>query len=218
MRGLLRKDWKLVKNQKQFFLTMGAIALFFLVLYDNPYFLVGYMTIVFSTFSVNTIAYDEADNGNAYLFTLPISRKIYVREKYFFGILLMVITWGVISGCAAAACIIRGIEYEKGEFLSVSLASLGIAVFFLAFMIPMQLKFGTAKTKTAALMIVGIAFFLSFVLVRLADMFHTGFGGIFKIFSGLKLANIAVMIGIIWVILVTASYLLSVKIMEKKEF
>lgn len=100
MRGLLRKDWKLVKNQKQFFLTMGAIALFFLVLYDNPYFLVGYMTIVFSTFSVNTIAYDEADNGNAYLFTLPISRKIYVREKYFFGILLMVITWGVISGCA----------------------------------------------------------------------------------------------------------------------
>ena len=34
---------------------------------------------------MSSISYDEFDNGNAFLFSLPITRKDYVLEKYIFG-------------------------------------------------------------------------------------------------------------------------------------
>ena len=83
MKGLLIKDFKLLKNQKQFFLIIGLITFMFLVTNDSPYFTITYATMMFSMFTMSTISYDEYDNGAAYLFSLPISRKGYVAEKYF---------------------------------------------------------------------------------------------------------------------------------------
>ena len=48
-------------------------------------FVSGYISIVFAMFAISTISYDEYDNGNAFLFTLPFSRKEYVLSKYVFG-------------------------------------------------------------------------------------------------------------------------------------
>lgn len=48
--------------------------------------------MICSMFSLSTISYDEFDNGNAFLFSLPITRKGYVIEKYIFGIMLGVIS------------------------------------------------------------------------------------------------------------------------------
>ena len=78
MKGLLIKDFKLLKNQKQFFLIIGLITFMFLVTNDSPYFTITYATMMFSMFTMSTISYDEYDNGAAYLFSLPISRKGYV--------------------------------------------------------------------------------------------------------------------------------------------
>ena len=85
MTGLLMKDLMMLKCQKQFFFVMGVVGLMFLVIYDNPTLVFGYLTIMFSFIPLTTLAYDDADNGSAYLFTLPVSRKGYLVEKYLFS-------------------------------------------------------------------------------------------------------------------------------------
>ena len=86
MTGFFIKDLMMLKCQKQFFFIMGIMALIFLVMYDNPSFVFGYLTIMFSFIPITTLSYDDADNGSAYLFSLPVSRVGYVIEKYAFSL------------------------------------------------------------------------------------------------------------------------------------
>ena len=73
--------------QKNFFLSIIAIAVVLTVFVKNPSFIIGYLTFIGSVFTLSTISYDEFDNGNAFLFSLPITRKLYALEKYVFGFL-----------------------------------------------------------------------------------------------------------------------------------
>ena len=94
MKGLLIKDWKLLKNQGRFFLMILAaslIPLFFSQNYVN--FITSYLTFIFSVFVLSTLSYDSYDNGMIFLLSLPVSRRIYVQEKYLFSLLLASGAW-----------------------------------------------------------------------------------------------------------------------------
>ena len=82
MKGLLVKDFKLMKGQKNFFLIIAAIAASTAFFSDDTSFFMGFLPFILSMFALSTISYDEFDNGNAFLFTLPISRTGYTIEKY----------------------------------------------------------------------------------------------------------------------------------------
>ena len=47
-------------------------------------FILPYMASVMTSVAISTISYDSMDNGNSFLFTLPVRRKDYATEKYFF--------------------------------------------------------------------------------------------------------------------------------------
>lgn len=96
MSGLLIKDFNLMKSQYRFFVFVVGIAIL-MGFSTTEAFLYSYISVVIPLFTLNTISYDEFDNGNAFLFTLPISRKAYVYEKYCFGLLL-----GVASSLLSA--------------------------------------------------------------------------------------------------------------------
>ena len=88
MKGLLIKDFVYIKNQRVFLLILAAISVYFFVSGQNLFFVVTYVSAMFATLIVNTVSFDEQDGGMGFLFTLPISRKAYVLEKYVFGILM----------------------------------------------------------------------------------------------------------------------------------
>ena len=74
MKGLLIKDFQLLKAQKSFFIVLIAVAVGMgLFSYDTS-FITGFLTFAVSLFTISTVSYDEFDNGNAFLFSLPISR------------------------------------------------------------------------------------------------------------------------------------------------
>ena len=75
MTGCLIKDLMLIKNQKQFLVIIGVIGLMMLIIYDNPSFVFGYLTVMLSFLPITTLAYDDAENGAAYLFSLPVTRR-----------------------------------------------------------------------------------------------------------------------------------------------
>ena len=96
MKGLLIKDLMLLKNQMRFFIMFSMLCLFMLFINFNPGYVIGYMTLIFVMFTFTTISYDEFDNGFTFLFTLPVSRKMYVREKYLYGILSGITVWTLV--------------------------------------------------------------------------------------------------------------------------
>ena len=79
MKAMLIKDWKLMKGQKQFGLILCVFLAVFVVINDNLGFLISYMTLMASIFSISTVSYDEYNNGMVYLLALPISRRKYVE-------------------------------------------------------------------------------------------------------------------------------------------
>lgn len=85
-KGLFVKDFKLMKVQKNFFLVIVAVSVGMAAFYDDSTFMIGFLAL--SLFTLSTISYDEFDNGNAFLFTLPVSRTNYAVEKYCLALLL----------------------------------------------------------------------------------------------------------------------------------
>ena len=88
MKGLLIKDFKLLKMQKNFFVVMIIISVGLALFSEDLSFPIGFSTFVFSLFSLSSISYDEFDNGSPFLFSLPITRADYAAEKYAFGLIL----------------------------------------------------------------------------------------------------------------------------------
>ena len=93
MKGLLVKDIKYIKHQVNFFLLLFLIAIGVSFSSKEGSFIIGYLTFITSLFVLTTISYDEFNNGYAFLFTLPFSRKEYVIEKYIFGLMIGGMGW-----------------------------------------------------------------------------------------------------------------------------
>ena len=86
IRGLLEKDFRLFFRQGgNLFCVLAFVALFFtLTEKKTATFIAIYIPSVIAVYAGNTISYDENNHGYMYLFSLPVNKKIYVREKYIF--------------------------------------------------------------------------------------------------------------------------------------
>ncbi len=80
-------------------MTITAISIIMIIVSPGTSFPIGFLGFVGALFSLSSISYDEFDNGNAFLFSLPITRKDYVLEKYIFGLIsgIMFLLLTVIS-------------------------------------------------------------------------------------------------------------------------
>lgn len=218
MKGLLVKDFKLVKLQKNFFFMIIAVAVGVTIINDDATFMLSFLTFVMSMFTLSTISYDEFDNGNAFLFTLPVSRKSYVVEKYVFSFLLGGGSWVLAVLFAVVFSIIQGTV----SVLEVVMAAVVIFMIMLmvqAAMIPFQLKFGGEKGRIAMVGAVGILFIIGFVAVKIAeglgiDLLNVGIGSLSTVNMGMA---VAIAIAVDAVVLLV-SMKISISIMDRKEF
>ena len=214
MKGMLIKDFSLLKGQKQFFMIAIMFAFIFLFLTDMAGFGVSYLMVMFTIFTLSTIAYDEYDNGNTFLFTLPISRKRYVQEKYVFCLVISAVV------CLVDIALILVMNYVKDgtdmEMLLVTLAAAcAVGIVMMAVMIPLQLKFGSEKRQMAMIAGFVIFFFLLYVGKKLVDRF--GVPSFINKIGSLPMGYVAGMIAILVIVMTLISYWISVRIMEKKE-
>lgn len=219
MKGLLIKDMKLMKNQKQFLVVMIFFGVLFMFVYSSPFSVICYLTIMFSMLVTTTLTYDEFENGGAYLFTLPFSRRDYVKEKYLFGIAVICVSCTAASVLAVIASNIRGIEYELGELGIVSLSSIIASICFISLALPIEIKLGVEKGRIGFLLVMA-AFFLFFYLLMKVTERH-GSGNILAWLDMViehKLPIAIVGLCIFLAVLLGISMLLSMKFISKKEY
>lgn len=217
MKGLMIKDLKLMKSQKNFFLLILAVAVGMILFSEDVTFGLGFLTFVVSLFTLSTISYDEFDNGNAFLFSLPITRKTYVMEKYSLGLLLGGGSWISATLLVLAAGMFRG-TYTVSEIMLIALMILPVMILIQAIMIPFQLKFGGEKGRLAIIGALGLLFILGAAAVKLAETMNVD---LFALISSLPTPSMGMLLAVVItgaLILLLVSIRISIGIMRKKEF
>jgi len=79
MKGLLIKDFRLLKGQVYFLLIVTGCVIVFMI-NGSEAFGVAYVCSMVALLSLTTVSYDEYENGCAFLFTLPITKKLCKRK------------------------------------------------------------------------------------------------------------------------------------------
>ena len=152
MKGLLIKDLLLMIKSKKVILFMLFIGIIGGI--NDISFATGYILMVFAILSLSTISYDEANHGLKTLFTLPISKSDYVKEKYLFSL--------IITGIGFVFVTILGC-FSKNGFME-TLIILSTALLLLALSLPFQLKEGNEKGRIVLFVVVfGCTFLFAFL-------------------------------------------------------
>ena len=219
MKGLLIKDFKLLKVQKNFFLLILCIAIGIEIFTNSTSssFIIGFLSFVATLFTLSSISYDEFDNGNAFLFSLPITRKSYVIKKYGFGMILGSSFWAFGTLIVIFKEVITH-KYVSIDTVIAAFIILPIVFAVLAVMLPFQLKFGGEKGRIAIICTLVIVFLIGIVITKVANAFNINLSFLFHEIATLNsIILILVIIGITFFMLFV-SYRISLSIMKKKEF
>lgn len=220
IRGLLEKDLRLFFRQgSNLFLVLAFIALFFILTgKTGATFIATYIPSVMAVYSGNTISYDENEHGYTYLFSLPVNKKMYVREKYIFSFIMTLCGWGIGVICAGIAVLIKPGEVFDLEMLAMELITIFVFQAIAGIVIAIRLRFEGEKGRfvlpIAILVIFAGCYIIgSFVMVNLglkeSISYMIGEIGDFEIAISLIVLSL-----LVWF----ASYKYSMRIMKKKEF
>ena len=223
MKALLMKDLRTVKNERRLCVSIIGVSVLFGVLFQNWYFMMGYIMFGLSMIARTMYQYDVADQGIVYLMTLPITRKEYVKEKYLLS-LMSICIGGILSMILTKIGMLFTPDQADSnqEIFSAFLGILAVALVLQAIIFPVELKYDVSKSRIIILLLVMgiIILFTAFdmligaILVAFITIFVDAFGGIFiQHFLGTVLLS-AVVVGMIYF----SSYRKSVKIMGQKEF
>lgn len=220
MKALLLKDLYSLKESRILLILMAAVALFMMFQggAESISFVQSYVSAISAILVINVIAYDEADNGYVFLFTLPVSRKQYVAEKYLFGWGTGILGWGFATILSEIGAV-SGLSNPNSLRWAAYGAVLALLLIIQALVIPIQLKFGGQKGKVAVILAIAIAFGgAAFSAKLLGKSIEQGVALGIELVSdltavqllGMELAGALIVGGI--------SFFCSIRIMERKSF
>ena len=179
MKGLLIKDFKLLKTQQKFFLLVLFIAIAVEMFSgSSSSFLIGYLSFMAILFTLSSISYDEFDNGNAFLFSLPITRKSYVIEKYGLGLILGSSFWAFGTLIVILKEVIAN-KYISIDTIVAAFSILPVIFVILAVTLPFQLKFGGEKGRIAMISTLVIVFMVGIIMTKTANALNINLGSLF---------------------------------------
>ncbi|MBR1597342.1 MAG: ABC-2 transporter permease [Lachnospiraceae bacterium] len=217
MKGLLIKDFKLMKNQGRSYIMIALMCVIMGISLDDWVFVVGYMTGIGGLFALGSISYDEFDNGYSFLFSLPVTRRGYAVEKYGFGILMGVCTWlfalvtVIVTGSLRQTVTVKEVLPQAGIFLPVLLI-------LMAVMLPFHLKYGGEKGRIAIFICFGAFFVIVFVMKKLVDVSRINVSSVISRLSEMGVGVLYLLIFAVSLVILLISLRISIGIMEKKEF
>lgn len=173
MKALFIQDFRYMLTQKSFLVLIALVGIVLaLTQNDNYIFVIGYLGFMGMITGMISVTMDDQSNGLTFLFSLPIDRRVYVREKYIF-IVLMGVSFSIF---ATALCLLFRMfaEYKAplDEILATSLGTLFVMLLFICFMLPLQLKFGAERARLASFIAIGfffVAVLLAGLVINFAD-------------------------------------------------
>lgn len=219
MKGLLIKDFYIIKNQIYFLMIVVACAIVFMT-NGNAQFGISYICAMSALLSSTTVSYDEYENGTSFLFTLPVTRKEYVKEKYIFagillliGLVLSVVIWEV-------AALIGVAQISSDEMISCCAGGITAGLVLLAVTLPAQLKYGAEKGRIVIIALAAIVVAGGMAVSRLEDRtkVSTLLKDILRWADQFGDKTVLGIVAMTWILVCAVSVWIAEKIIEKREF
>lgn len=226
-KGLLLKDWGLLKSQGKgiIYVMIGGAALMVGALNnsvidreESAACFGIYITVTMAIYVANMLAYDEMDHGFQYLFSLPVTKKDYVREKYIFSISLDAAVWLLGLTITTVVSMIGNYGTDLKKLVMIMSWGMMAGVVLIALNIPVRLKFDGEKGR---LMIPVIALLLGGAGMLAGKVCGSLGVNPTEIFQKLDALSEGQLLGggiLFGVICLAISYVCSLRVLEKKEY
>lgn len=149
MKGLAVYDMTWLKGQKKLLMILAALTVLYLVT-DGT--MVLFLSVIYQMLMLRTLEWNLRADNSRFLFTLPFTRREYVREKYLF-----------ILGSSLVLTIvlyILALAFHPNKMMELT-AMLGTILlellYFSAILIPMMIKLGSNMQVWLTVIVVAIA-------------------------------------------------------------
>lgn len=216
MAGLLLKDYYLLFQRKQSLVLFVALCLIIGFSIGGT-FIAGYMSFLSAILVCSTISYDEADNGLLFLMTLPADRRDYALSKYIFGAVVCSLAWIMGAAMMFIVDMIKGNHVDFAEGMAGAAAMIPLFILLLDIMIPLQLKFGTEKSRMVMILAGGgIAALIVLAVKGLKP--YTDIEGIIRAVDSLSVLWIVIICLLICAVSTVISITASTRIVRNKTF
>ena len=208
MKGLIKKDFLMIKSNINFILIV-ALILFVTSLFgnENYLFIPAFVSamLIFSTFS-----YDEFNHFDAFVLTLPDGKKNVVKAKYLVAIILIILSSILTSIITLGYGLYKG-EINLKEHIELILGLTSGIMFFIASMYPFIFKFGIEKARLG--IFIGV-----FTITGIITFLATKLDGVSLPIEAFLNKWWMVLIPLVVIFMSLLSYKISEKIYLKKDF
>ena len=209
MKGLLKKDLLMIVKYCRFLVLMClvfAVMSGFSTEEDGSgnFFFLVYPVLLGSIMPITLMSYDERSHWDLYCSTLPLSRKTVVNERYLLGLLCFLAFFAVTMLSQAVALLPRGRGAELGDLVGV-LCLIGLLP--PAVMLPICFRWGVEKARILYYVLIGVMVAGGLIFSR--ELMLTG---------AMQMGSAAWLIPLLALLLFAASWVLSVKLYQKREF
>ena len=221
MKGLLYNDYMSMQKVLKTSLVIYVLFTIFSLLSDNIIFAVDYTLVFILMVPINIFYSDEKNKWEQYAFTMPVSPKQYVREKYIFFVLTQTIGYVLAYMIVLISYMYNRESFDSTIFDMINVTS-AVSGILPVIVIPVMFKYGTEKGRITMLSLL----FLPFILVKVLEstsVLTSILQAIQKIALTVEITKVftethGVILFIPMIILYLISYAVSLHIYSKKEF
>lgn len=214
MTGLILKDLMMMKKNA---LYLALVVLFFAGVYgtmSSEYFVSFFFSVMVVSILISTMSYDEFYHWDRYAAILPLSRQQIVGAKYLTALIFFAAGGLYTIAIDMVSLLLRGGSLSGESFLVEALGPL-VGMIGAAVTLPCYYRFGAQRSRIAMLAFYGIPSLLLVAVLKLApELLEGGGGGAHLTFTP---AGILTVCAVVTAAALAASFLLSVRILEKKE-
>jgi hypothetical protein len=175
----------------------------------------GVIIMMMTMMVVTTISYDDLAKWDSYALTMPVSRKEVVTGKY--AVMLLLDALGVAMALAVGligVVILKNSSWEEMMAVLVIIAAIGLIAG--STLLPLIYHFGTEKAR---IIIILVAMVPTGLIVLVSGMMaEEQLSQISGLFSNISLPLVLLTLIIFTLLYLYASYRISLRIYDKKEF
>jgi len=156
MKGLLLKDWYMMKKYCRYYLFVSIGFIILSMMSSGNMFFIFYPCLLCGMIPVNLLGYDERSRWTEYVGTLPYTKTQIVSVKYLTGLFTQIAVLIVI-------CIAQGVKmgiegnFVLKEFLVLMMLLLIMTSVASSLTLPFVFKYGVEKGRGAYYVMIGVA-------------------------------------------------------------
>ena len=148
MKGLLLKDWYMMKKYCRAYLLLAILFTAVSFWGNDNLFLIFYPCLLCGMIPVNLLAYDERSHWDIYCGTLPVTRDMVVSAKYIIGLMLQGVVF-LFTAIGQAVRFSRGGSFDAESYLVLMSLMAMLSLFSSSITLPFMFKLGVEKGRMA---------------------------------------------------------------------